>query len=541
MATVGFSAASPLMFTGVNYPFWVVKMKSYLKAFDLWDVVELESIFGKIMLLEDPKQVWDSIREEYQGNDRTKVMQIMNLFQQFELKMLGQEVTDQRMVNKILMKNNYYPVNLKDAMNMALYSEKDEAELWHRRLGHVNYGFLSLMASDQLVNGLPGIVKPERYCWVYFLKQKFDAVKTFTKFKALVENFSSLTIKTLRSENGTEFTATEFEKFLIEHDVQHHLIVTYNPQQMVFETVTDTRKDSFLADDEVDSDDIEDERLAVEALGWIFRTKLNLDGLVNKYRERLVVKGYAQVYGKDYMETFASVARHDTIRMLTALSAKEGWSIYHVDVKSAFLNGYLLEDIFIEQPKGYVEEGFEGKVCKLIKTLYGLKPDIMFATSLLSRFMWNPSTLHLKAAKRIFRYIKGTVGYGLKFLKEESGDLKGFSDSDWAGSLDDSKTTTAIANHALWLRKVLQDLGFKQENGTVLFVDNMSAITIAKNPVQHGRTKHIRFKYHALRDAVKENEINLQYCLIGEQDADIFTKSLNRERFEYLRSCLGVC
>lgn len=71
-------------------------------------------------------------------------------------------------------------------------------------------------------------------------------------------------------------------------------------------------------------------------------------------------------------------------------------------------------------------------------------------------------------------------------------------------------------------------------------VDNVSAIAIAKNPVQHGRTKHIRVKYHALREAVKEGEIELAHCSTSDQFADIFTKSLGNDRFEYLRSCIGV-
>ncbi|EOY11056.1 Retrotransposon, unclassified-like protein [Theobroma cacao] len=307
MATTGISVASPPAFTGVNYPFWVVKKRSYLKAFDLWDVVE--SGRGK--------------HSEY----RDKLLKLVN-----QLRMLQQEVTDQRMVNKILvsmsdkfeskglsaigacwksvqkpkktkpeaqvaiakqesnqslftnidtsfiskvkignreymkilgvgivvvettsgmryttsvhyvpeadhnllsvgqladehyallfkdkvctvfdpcgvkmftvqMKNNCYPMNLKDTMHMAF----------------------SLKAYQVLPNQ-KGCVQPinmesrlGRYCWVYFLKQKSNALKIFTKVKALVENFSSLTIKTLKSDNGTEFATAEFEKFLAEH------------------------------------------------------------------------------------------------------------------------------------------------------------------------------------------------------------------------------------------------------------------------------------------------------------------------------------
>lgn len=111
----------------------------------------------------------------------------------------------------------------------------------------------------------------------------------------------------------------------------------------------------------------------VIGLKLIFKTKLKPDGSINKYKARLVVKGYAQIYGVDYNEIFSPVARHDTIRMIAALVAREGWRIYHLDVKSTFLNGVLTEDIYVEQPEGYVEKGSEDKVCKLVKALYGLK------------------------------------------------------------------------------------------------------------------------------------------------------------------------
>ena len=90
---------------------------------------------------------------------------------------------------------------------------------------------------------------------------------------------------------------------------------------------------------------------------WVYRTKLNADGSVNKYKARLVVKGYSQVFGVDFSETFAPVARLDTIRMLLALTAQKGWKTYQLDVKSAFLNGYLQEEIYVEQPKGFQVKG----------------------------------------------------------------------------------------------------------------------------------------------------------------------------------------
>ena len=97
------------------------------------------------------------------------------------------------------------------------------------------------------------------------------------------------------------------------------------------------------------------------------------DGEIDKYKARLVAKGYKQEHGVDYTEVFAPVARHDTIRMVIALAAQNSWPIFQLDVKSAFLHGYLEEEVFIEQPSGYIKIGDEHKVYKLKKALYGLK------------------------------------------------------------------------------------------------------------------------------------------------------------------------
>ena len=106
---------------------------------------------------------------------------------------------------------------------------------------------------------------------------------------------------------------------------------------------------------------------------WVFKTKLNENGEVDKCKARLVAKGYAQQHGIDYTEVFAPVARWDTIRMIIALVARNSWSVYQLDVKSAFLHGELNEAVFVKQPQDYEKKGEEYKVYKLKKALYGLK------------------------------------------------------------------------------------------------------------------------------------------------------------------------
>ena len=106
---------------------------------------------------------------------------------------------------------------------------------------------------------------------------------------------------------------------------------------------------------------------------WVFRTKKDANGEVVRHKARLVAKGYSQVEGVDFNETFAPVAKFSTIRCILALGAAMDLEMHQMDVKTAFLNGDLEEDIYMDQPQGFVQEGQEELVCKLKKSLYGLR------------------------------------------------------------------------------------------------------------------------------------------------------------------------
>jgi hypothetical protein len=105
---------------------------------------------------------------------------------------------------------------------------------------------------------------------------------------------------------------------------------------------------------------------------WIYKTKYNEKGKIEKHKARLVAKGYSQKYGVDFSEVYAPVARWDTIRTILSLAAHEKWNVFQLDVKSAFLHGELIEDVYVEQPLGY-QKGNNSQVYKLNKALYGLK------------------------------------------------------------------------------------------------------------------------------------------------------------------------
>ena len=201
-------------------------------------------------------------------------------------------------------------------------------------------------------------------------------------------------------------------------------------------------------------------------------------------------------------------------------------------------------------------------------------PDLMFSASYLSRYLKEPMSKHLKEAKRVLRYIKGTSDLGLKFTATSGGKLIGYSDSDWGGCREDLKSTTgycfsigsavfswqtstqdtiaqstaeaeymalsATANQAVWLRRLLEDLRFCSQEGVPIFCDNQSAIAIGKNPVQHKRTKHMLIKYHKVREYEKNHDIQLKYCRSKEQLADVFTKALGTRSFEFFRNKLGL-
>ncbi|KAG6474130.1 hypothetical protein ZIOFF_068054 [Zingiber officinale] len=153
-------------------------------------------------------------------------------------------------------------------------------------------------------------------------------------------------------------------------------------------------------------------------------------------------------------------------------------------------------------------------------------------------------------------------------------ELYGFSDSDWAGSVDDMKSTsgycfslgsacfswcskkqeivaqstaeaefvaaTSAVNQAIWLRKLLNDMSYIMEKETKVSVDNQATLAISKNPIFHGKTKHFNVKYYYLREVQQMGEVELIYCTTEDQLADIFTKSFHQSRFVWLREKIGV-
>ncbi|CAJ2656651.1 unnamed protein product [Trifolium pratense] len=339
---------------------------------------------------------------------------------------------------------------------------------------------------------------------------------------------------------------------------------------------------------------------------WIYKTKVNEKGEIDKFKARLVAKGYTQKYGIDYSEVFAPVARHDTIRMVIALAALNNWTVFQLDVKSAFLHGELVEQVFVEQPPGYVKQSmmkeFEMTDLGMMKYFLGIEVvqsaagificQKKYAQEVLERFKMddcNPVQIPIVPGTKLTRDVEGTkidntyykqmVG-SLMYITATRPDLTYAvslisSDSDYAGDLDDRKSTSgyvfllsgaavswsskkqpvvtlstteaefiAAAScvcQGIWLRRILEEVKHTQQGPLMLFCDNSSTIKLSKNPVLHGRSKHIDVRFHFLRDLTKEEVVKLCYCRSDEQIADIFTKPLKVDSFMKLRALLGMC
>lgn len=106
---------------------------------------------------------------------------------------------------------------------------------------------------------------------------------------------------------------------------------------------------------------------------WVFKVKENPDGTVDKYKARLVARGFTQQYGIDYLEMFSPVVKPATVRLVLSVAISKGWDLRQIDISNAFLHGVLSEDAYMQQPPGFQDPSRPHFVCKLNKAIYGLK------------------------------------------------------------------------------------------------------------------------------------------------------------------------
>ncbi|CAH9094778.1 unnamed protein product [Cuscuta epithymum] len=210
----------------------------------------------------------------------------------------------------------------------------------------------------------------------------------------------------------------------------------------------------------------------------------------------------------------------------------------------------------------------------LLQYLAFTRPDISFAVNKLSQYMHAPMDVHWQGVKRILRYLKGTLNFGL-FLKRSSPlTLTAFSDSDWGGIHDGGKSTTAYVLYLgsniiswksakqksvsrssteaeyravahtsaeiLWVQNLLQELGVQLSQPPQLLCDNQGATYVCVNPVFHSRMKHVALDFFFVRDLVESGQLSVRHISNKFQIADILTKPLGKVPFERFRSKLGV-
>ncbi|GJX55319.1 retrovirus-related pol polyprotein from transposon TNT 1-94 [Tanacetum coccineum] len=270
------------------------------------------------------------------------------------------------------------------------------------------------------------------------------------------------------------------------------------------------------------------------------------ENTVIRNKTRLVERGYRQEEGTDFEESFAPVARMEAIRIYLAYVAHKSFTLFQMDVKTAFLHGTLKEDVYVCQPEGFIDVDHLIHVYKLKKALYGLKQTHRAWYDNFSMFL-----LHN-------HFFKGTIDPTL-FIRCFNDDILvvkvyvddiifGSTTPSWSSKKQDCMAlSTAEAEYlslfaccaqVLWMRTQLTDYGF-HFNKIPIYCDSKSAIAISCNPVQHSRTKHIDVRYHFIKEHVEKGTIELYFVKTDYQLANLFTKALLVDRFNYLVCRLG--
>lgn len=226
----------------------------------------------------------------------------------------------------------------------------------------------------------------------------------------------------------------------------------------------------------------------------------------------------------------------------------------------------------LEEPN--VDEKEYRRTIGCLRYLVHTRPDLSYAVGVLSRYMHQPKESHATALKQVLRYIKGTSSYGLNFERSSHTTLIGYSDSSHNVDEDDGRSTTGhmfylndclitwcsqkqetvalssceaefmaateAAKQAIWLQELLAEIVERPSERVMIRIDNKSAIALTKNPVFHGRSKHIHKRYHFIRECIDNDQVMVEHVAGNSQKADILTKALGRIKFKEMRELVGV-
>ncbi|GKD82830.1 ribonuclease H-like domain-containing protein [Tanacetum coccineum] len=306
---------------------------------------------------------------------------------------------------------------------------------------------------------------------------------------------------------------------------------------------------------------------------WLFRHKYHVDGSLS-----------------------SPVVKPATIRTVLSLALARNWHVHQLDVKYVFLNGDLTETVYIYQPPGFVDSRFphhhgteiwglliislerahilnwnstrtmvgtESKLgsdgdlvsdSTLYRSLSGgfqyltfTRPDISYVVQQICLYIHNPRESHLAALKRVLHYVRGTLDHGLKLHVSSTSQLKAYTHAD-CGRVTLSRSSAEAEYHGVanvvaetaWIRNLLRELHTPLFTATLVYCDNVSAVYMSTNPVQHQRTKHIEIHIHFVRDMVARGQVHVLHVPSRYQYADIFTKGLPTALFEEFRTSLSV-
>nr|GEX07466.1 Gag-Pol polyprotein [Tanacetum cinerariifolium] len=219
---------------------------------------------------------------------------------------------------------------------------------------------------------------------------------------------------------------------------------------------------------------------------WTWKNKRDEENTILRIKARLVAKGYAQKEGIDFEESFSPVARLEVICLSVVYAALKSFQVYQMDIKTTFIYGPLKEEVYVNQPDGFVDPYHPDQVYRHKKALYGLKQALR---------AWYDELWNLLVSK-------------------------GFS-------------------KVLWLRTQLTDFGFHFDK-IPMYCDSKAAIAISCNPLQHSRTKHIDVRYYFIKEQVEKGNVELFFVRTEYELADLFTKAFLEDRFKYLVKRLGM-
>nr|GFA58842.1 retrovirus-related Pol polyprotein from transposon TNT 1-94 [Tanacetum cinerariifolium] len=245
--------------------------------------------------------------------------------------------------------------------------------------------------------------------------------------------------------------------------------------------------------------------------------------------------------GVDFEESFTPVARLEAVRLFITYAAHKSFTVYQMDMKTAFLYGPLKEEVYMNQPDGFVNPYHPDKVYRLKKALYGLKQAPKVWYDELSNFLLSKGFSKDSDHAGCLDSRKSTSG-GIQFLgvdKLVSWSSKKQDCTSMSSAEAEYVSLSACCAPVLWMRTQLINYGFHFDK-IPMYCDSKAAIAISCNPVQHSRTKHIDVRYHFIKEKVEKDIVELFFVGTKYQLADLFTKALPVERFKYLVRRLGM-